>query len=84
MGEHSVCIREVAGSTPVSSTPFNWRGKMERMNILLRLQRIRAFMLRREYAEAYSVLLEITDEMVAEEKSDSYRAQCAKELRMGE
>ena len=41
-------------------------------------------MLRREYAEAYSVLLEITDEMVAEEKSDSYRAQCAKELRMGE
>ena len=83
MGEHSVCIREVAGSTPVSSTTINWRGKMKALDILLRLQRMRAFMLREEYAKAYKVLLDMTDEMLEKEQKTSYRAKCAKEMRQG-
>ena len=54
---------------------------MKGMDVLLRLQRMRTFMLRGEYGKAYKVLLEITDAMVAEERSESYRAKCAEELR---
>ena len=44
---------------------------------------MRAFMLREEYAEAYKVLLDTTDEMLEKEQATSYRARCANELRQG-
>ena len=56
---------------------------MKALDILLRLQRMRAFMLREEYAEAYKVLLDMTDEMLGKELSPRYRARCAEEIRQG-
>ena len=54
---------------------------MKRMEVLLKLQRIRGHMLIGEYTKAYKIVLEIIDVMLADEQSKSYRAKCAEELR---
>ena len=54
---------------------------MERIGILLKLQKIRSLMMTGEWSKAYEALLAITDTLIEEERIISRRALCAKEMR---
>ena len=47
---------------------------MERIGILLKLQKIRVLMMNGKYTKAYEALLAITDSLIEEEKIISRRA----------